>query len=141
MSAENKALIRRWFHEVWNQGNSAAIHEMFTPDGRCYGFPDPEGSVGLDGFVETHKNFTSAFSNIHIAMDDLIAEGDRVAVRLTCTMQHTGDGMGIPPTGQPVTLKGVSIVRIENGKIAEGWNYFDVPGMVAKLQSYAAAKA
>lgn len=135
MSAENKALMRRWFEEVWNRGNGAAIAEMFVSDGKCYGFPDPDGFVGIEGFVETHKNFRSAFPDIRIAIDDMIAEGDRVATRVTCTGRHTGEGLGFAATGQPATLKGVAIVRVEKGKIAEAWNYFDVPGMVAKLQA------
>ena len=141
MSAENKALVRRWFEEVWNHGNTVSIYEMFPVGRKCYGFPDPDGVVGVEEFVQTHKNFTSAFSDIHVTIDDLIAEDDRVAVRLTCTMKHTGEGIGVSPTGQAVTLKGVTITRIEDGKIAEGWNYFDIPGLVSKLQSCAAAKA
>ena len=141
MSAENKALVRRWFEEVWNQGNTAAIYEMFPSGRKSYGFPDPDGFVGVEEFVETHKNFTSAFSDIHVTIDDLIAEDDRVAVRLTCTMKHTGEGMGVSPTGQAVTLKGATIISVEDGMIAESWNYFDIPGLVSKLQSYAAAKA
>ena len=139
MSAENKALMRRWFEEVWNQGKTATIHEMFAAGMECHGFPDPDGSVGIDGFVEAHRTFQSAFSGIEVTIDDLIAEGDRVAVRLTFTARHTGEGLGVAPTGQMITLKGVTIGRIENGKLAEGWNFYDVPGMVARLQAFAVA--
>src|SRR5580698_4415432 len=97
--AANKNLARRWFEEVWNQGRESSIDELFHPQGKAYGFPEP-GSVliGPESFKAIHRAFHSAYGNIRIDIDDLIAEGDRVAIRWTCTMIHNGDGLGFPAT-------------------------------------------
>jgi steroid delta-isomerase-like uncharacterized protein len=132
----NKDLARRWFEEVWNQGRESTIDELFHPQGKAYGFPDP-GSVliGPEGFKTTHRVFQNAFGNIHIAVDDLIAEGDRVAVRWTCTMIHNGDSLGFPATGKKTTFPGSSFITCRDGKLTEGWNFMDLTKMTLELQS------
>lgn len=128
--AGNKALARRWFEEVWNQGSESAIDELFHPQGKAYGFPDPDSiHVGPEGFKTTHRLFQSAFKDIHIDIDDLIAEGDRVAIRWTCTMIHNGDGLGFPATGKKTTVPGSSFVICQNGQLIDGYNFIDLsPG-------------
>ena len=82
MSEQNKALARRWFEEVWNQGRESTIDELFHPQGKAYGFPEPDSVlIGPEGFKTIHRVFHNAFGDIHIAIDDIVAEGDVVAVR------------------------------------------------------------
>ena len=105
MSEQNKALARRWFEEVWNQGRESSIDELFHPQGNAYGFPEPDSVlIGPEGFKTIHRVFHNAFGNIHVVIDDLIAEGDKVAVRWTCTMVHNGEGLGFPATGKNVAF-------------------------------------
>jgi predicted ester cyclase len=101
MSEQNKALAKRWFEEVWNQGRESTIDELFHPQDKVYGFPEPDSVlIGPAGFKTIHRAFRSAFGSLHIDLDDLIAEGDRVAIRWTCTGTHTGADLGFPATGK-----------------------------------------
>jgi predicted ester cyclase len=135
-------IATRWFEEVWNQANEAAslaaVDELFLPEGLCYGFPEPGSVIGRDGFKATVLQFRSAFSAIHVTVDDTITEGDKVAMRWTARMQHTGAGLGIAPTSQPVTLTGISTMHLRDGRILEGWNALDMTAVVARLNAQAA---
>ncbi len=127
MSEENKALVLRWFDEVWNKGRTDAIEEMFDAGGLAYGLLDnPEDAVvGPPAFREFHATFRGAFPDMIVSVDDMVAEGDKVAARCSVRGKHTGDHLGIAATATPVDFTGITIVRIENGKIAEAWNNFD----------------
>jgi predicted ester cyclase len=128
-------LAARWFEEVWNQGNEDTIDELFLPEGHCYGFPQPDSAIGRDEFKATVRQFRSTFSGIHATVDDTITEGDKIAIRWTAQMQHTGDGLGFAPTGEPVTLTGISTMHLRNGRIIEGWNALDMTATVARLRA------
>jgi steroid delta-isomerase-like uncharacterized protein len=134
MSEENKRLVRTWFEEVWNKRSLPAIHRMYHKTGKAYGFPEPEAVTRSPQEFEQHvKAFQDAFSDIHVVIDDLVAEGDKVAVRWTATMKHTGDGLGIPATSKKVSVTGSSFVTCGNGQILEGWNYADFTRMRLQL--------
>jgi steroid delta-isomerase-like uncharacterized protein len=136
VEAANKDLAKRWFEEVWNQGRESSIDELFHPHGKAYGFPDPDSVlIGPEGFKAIHRQFHSAFTGIRIAIDDLIAEGDRVAVRWTCTMTHNGDGLGFPATGKKTTFPGASFITCRDGQLTDGWNFMDLTRMTLQLQS------
>jgi predicted ester cyclase len=78
-----------------------------------------------------------AFPDAHFMFNDVIAEGDRVAIRWTVTMTHAGDQLGFPATGRRVTLEGSSFLVIKNGKIVEGWNQMEFQGLIHSLKSTA----
>ena len=131
MSAENKALIERWFEEVWNQGRGDAIDEMFAANGVAHGLgPDVRGP---DGFKAFHAAFRGAFPDVRVSVDELIAEGDKVAYRLTASGTHRGDGLGFAATGRPVRFMVMGSARIVDGRIVEGWNVLDQLGMMTQL--------
>jgi hypothetical protein len=107
MSEENKKLVRRWFEEVWNQQNEEAIDAMFASGGKAYGFPEPHSVlVGPESFKEIHRFFLGAFPDLRITVQEIITEGDKVAVRWTATMTHLGDHLGFAPTMKKETLDG-----------------------------------
>lgn len=136
MSEENKALARRWFEEVWNQGSEATIDKLFHPQGHCYGWPEPDSDLaGPEAFKAVHRQFKDGFSGIHIDIEDIIAEGDRVAIRWTSHMTHDGHGLGFPPTGRKVALSGSSFVHIHKGQIIKGWNQMDFTKLALSLQN------
>jgi steroid delta-isomerase-like uncharacterized protein len=136
MTEQNKALARRWFEEVWNQGKQSAIDELFHPEGKAYGFPDPDSVlIGPAGFKTIHSAFHQSFGDIHIVIDDLIAEGDRVAIRWTSTMIHNGDGLGFPATGKKTGFSGASFITCHNGQLIDGWNFMDLTRMTQQLQA------
>lgn len=135
MSEENKALIRRWFEEVWNKGRAEAIDEMFAEEGIAHGLSDVSGAPlrGPSAFRAFHKNFRGAFPGIVVNVEDTIAEGDKVAARCTVRAVHSGDDLGFAATQKPMEITGIAIVRIKDGKIVEAWNNFDFMAMFRQL--------
>ena len=124
---KNKALVRRWFDEVWNKGRADAIDEMFAADGIAHGLSeDAENPLtGPAGFKPFHEIFRGAFPDVEVVVEDTIAEGDKVAARCSVRAKHSGDHLGVAASNAPVSFTGISIVRIKDGKIVEAWNNFD----------------
>ncbi len=135
MSENNKDLVRRWFEEVWNNGRADAIDEMLAADGIVHGLSDESGSPlrGAVAFRGFHQNFKSAFPDITVIVEDVIAEGDKVVARCTVRGQHMGDTLGFAATERSVEFTGIAIARIENGQIAEAWNNFDFKSLYQQL--------
>jgi steroid delta-isomerase-like uncharacterized protein len=127
MSEANKQLVRRWFEEVWNKGRADAIDEMFDENGIAHGLSDdPSQPIkGPRNFKPFHTSVREAFPNMMIFVEDMVAEGDRVAARCSVRGKHEGEFLGRDATRAPVEFTGITIVRIHNGKIVEAWNNFD----------------
>ena len=129
---ENKILVHRFNDEYINAGNLAAADELVAID-----IVDHTGPPGLKHGRESHKKvvalFHTAFPDVRWTLEDVIAEGDKVAVRLTMRGTHQGEFFGIPPTGKQVTVSGIHIVRIANGRIAEHWGTNDDLGFLRQL--------
>lgn len=127
---ENKAFVRRAFEEG-NQGNWAVFNELFAPN-----FVLHNASMTMQG-REAGKQFllmyNTAFPDGIFTIEDMIAEGDRVVVRVTARGTHQGAIMGIPPTGKQITLSGITIFRVANGKIVEQWSNSDDLGLLQQL--------
>lgn len=132
MSSENKALVRRWFNEVWNEKRVASIDELLGEQSLIHGL-DGRPIDGPAAFKPFHAAFIDAFPDITIYIDELIEEGDKVAVRFTCTGKNTGSGLGFAPTNRDATFTGMAIVRVVGGKAVEAWNNFDQLGMLQQL--------
>ena len=122
MSEENKALVRRWFEEVWNRGRAEAIDEMFAEDGVAHGLAGDAGSLrGPAGFRPFHRSFRDAFPDIRVVVEDVIAEGDKVVSRYTSVATDTEGFMGRLPTGKVIRTPAIQIFRFSGGKIVESW--------------------
>ena len=133
---ENVALIRRWFNEVWNHRRLDAIAEMMAPDCVVTGLGEADEVVhGPAEFRLFAERFQKAFSGIRITVEDAFGSGDKVAVRWSGEMTHTGDDIGIPATGRTVKISGLTLARVENGKVVEGWNNWDQLGLQQQLQA------
>ena len=133
---ENIDLMRRWFHEVWNEGRIQTVYELFSPDGIAIGHYGSESQVrGPAKFAPFVAQIRRAFPDIQITIDDAFGAEDKVAVRWSARMNHTGEGFG-PATGKPVRLTGISIVRIANGQLVEGWDNWDRLGMLEQIDAY-----
>ena len=132
----NKALIRRWFEEVWNKGRADAIHEMMSEECINHGLSgDPaEPLRGASGFMPFHTQFREAFPNIDVVVEDTIAEGDRVVARCSVRGKHEGDGLGMKATGATVDFDGIGIGRVQDGMFVESWNSFDFARMYRQLE-------
>ena len=127
MSEENKQLVRRWFEEVWNKGRAEAIDEMFDENAIAHGLADDPAKpiTGPENFKPFHKTFREAFPNMMIVIEDMVAEGDKVAARCSVRGKHEGNFREFAATQSPVDFTGMTIVRIADGKIVEAWNNFD----------------
>ncbi len=135
MSEENKALVRRWFEEVWNRGRAEAIDEMFAEDGIAHGLSDAAGEPlrGPAGFRPFFQSFREAFPDIEVVVEDVIAEGDKLAARCSVRAKHQGDTLGFRATNRPIEITGMVFIRARDGKIVEAWNNFDFMAMFQQL--------
>ena len=83
---------------------------------------------------EAYRDFNRNFSNIKVVVDEEIVDGDHIACRWTVTGTHTGDGLGFAATNRPVLFSGASFMHLRNGKLADGWNFFDFTRIVQQLR-------
>ena len=116
---ENKAIVRR-FVEAYNKQNLDLFDDLLAPD-----YVDHTSKVGIEGLKQLMNMAFKAFPDLHETIEDIIAEGDKVWVRITFTGTNTGEWLGFAPTGKKVTSKNVDTYRIVNGKLAEYWNVTD----------------
>ena len=133
MSLEaNKALVRRQFDEIWNAHNLDVIDELFAPDyiGHYYPYPAMQGP---DMVKRIAVMLRTGFPDSHYTVEDLIAEGDRVATRYTFYGTHTGDYQGFAPTGKPAQMTGMLVSLIVDGRFVEEWVNADLLGQRQQL--------
>ena len=130
----DRDLAARWFQEVWNKRRREAIGELLAE-----GAPVHDGETivhGPAGFYAFFDRMQSAFSGIHVTVEETIAEGDKVCVRWRCSLKHTGAGLGMAPTGKTLETTGITIIRVAGGKIAEGWQNWDMLGLMQQIQGH-----
>jgi len=130
MSEENRALMRRFYEEVMNEGNLAAIDELCAP-GFIDHSPSPGQAPGAEGLKQAFAAMGSAFRDIRVTVDHMVAEGDTVAAHITFRGTQTRELMGIPPSGREAVLRVSDIVRFAGGKAVERWGVEDMSGLLA----------
>jgi steroid delta-isomerase-like uncharacterized protein len=134
MSEANKAFVSRWFEEVWNQGREESFDELFAIGGIGYGLGDTDVPTrGPAEFKLFANNLRGAIPDIHMTIEDIMAEGDRVTVRITVEGTHKGNQLGVAATGRRIRIAGVVIIRIEHAQIVEGWNSWDQLGLLRQI--------
>jgi len=134
-TTRNKASFRR-LHEAANTRDAAllaqTIDELVAPDVRL-GTPLPVRATGVQAVKEVWTILLRAYPDLHLTVEDLIAEGDKVVGRTTVTGTHQGEYMGIPPTGTSVTYNEIFIFRFQDGRIAEIWGVVDLFAQLKQL--------
>lgn len=132
MSTEaNKAVVRRMFEEAWNRGDLDVVDELLAADARDHRDPDvPSFPDHLKEMIILHRR---AFPDLRYTVEDLIAEGDKVACRLTLTGTHRGTFRGIPPTGRTIAVEQIHIVRVVEGKGREHWAALELLDLLRQL--------
>jgi steroid delta-isomerase-like uncharacterized protein len=134
LTNEAAALMRRWFQEVWNEGKESTIDEMFGADSVMWGVNRPDvASRGPAEFRVFYDAMRKTFSDMHIELEDVTQQGDIAYTRFTVTAKHSGEGLGLAPSGKTIKLVGMCALRAENGKIVEGWNVWDQVGLAREL--------
>lgn len=128
----NKEIIRQVIDRIFIGGEDAAIDELIAPDFQPYTFgPMPPGRDGLRaGMRRAHEGVSDSAFTIH----DMIAENDRVAVRLTTSARHTGTFMGLQPTGRRYEIDEIHIFRIRDGQVVDHWHAFDRADLMRQLE-------
>src|SRR6516165_2933512 len=133
MRAEScKELVRRYYEVLWNRWDFALADELIA---ESIVFRGSLGTSvqGREGFKEYMRSVRAAFPDFHNHIEELIAENDRVAARLTYSGTHQGAVLGIAPTGRQVSYAGVALFRVVDDRIAEGWVLGNVHGLVQRL--------
>jgi steroid delta-isomerase-like uncharacterized protein len=130
---ENKAIVRRFFEEVYNRGNLEVADELMASD-----FVDhdmlPGQQSGVEGYKRSVAEQRAASSDLRFSIEDMFAEGDKVVTRSIGSGTHDrGELMGVPPTGKRITVSNITITRLEGGKIVEEWTESDTLGMMQQL--------
>ena len=128
---EPRLLVCRYY-EMWNRWDFALADELIAEDISFRGSLGVEVR-GREGFKDYMRTVCAAFPDFHNHIEELVVEGDKVAVRLTYTGTHRGELFGIRPTGRQVSYAGMAIFRIVEGRIVEGWVLGDVHGLVRQL--------
>ena len=133
MSEVNKTIVRRLFEEVWNKGNLSVADELFTPNCEHHDASSPDFGRGPESEKKRATLYRTAFPDLRLTIEYIIAEGETVIARWSCRGTHKGDLSGIAPTGKQVTISGVSIARFSGSKMAEGWINWDALGLMQQL--------
>jgi predicted ester cyclase len=126
------SIVRRWFKEVWDEGREESIDALMAPYGVAYGLPG--GPIqGPRAFKPMMRTFRDALGDLSIEVVRTVTAGDVVAAHCHVTARHSGASLGGEATGQPVDFWGITMLRVEDGKIAEGWNCFDMLCMYQQI--------
>ena len=121
---ENKAKERRMVAAALNKGNLSVVDECLAPDFIYHG-PGGAEVKGIDGYKQFLAGLRTAYPDIHVKIEDIVAEGDLVATRTLCTFTFTGQTGTIKPAGKSISLAGSILDRFKDGKIAETWEVYD----------------
>jgi len=133
-SAENhKAIVQRFWDEVWNKGNLAAADEICAANYTDHGPAIADVTTSLEGLKQVVTRYRNAFPDLQLTIDDVVAVGDKVVTRWTGRGTHKGELMGIAPTEKQAQVMGISIYRLAGGKIEESWTSWDRMDLMQQL--------
>ncbi|PYT40177.1 MAG: ester cyclase [Acidobacteria bacterium] len=133
MSENNKTVVRRLIEEVWNRGNLSVVDELFTPNYEHHDASSPDFGRGPESERKRVNLYRHAFPDLRLTVEDIIAEGDIVTTRWSCRGTHKGELNGIAPTGKQIAVSGITVGRLANGKLAEGYVNWDALGLMQQL--------
>jgi steroid delta-isomerase-like uncharacterized protein len=133
MSEQNKTVARRAIEEMFSGGNLGLAEELYSPEFVNHDPADDEDAHGIDGIRARVEGYRAAFPDLNVTVEDILGEGDRVCTRWIARGTHEGDLEGLPATGRTMQIDGMSIDRIEDGKIVETWDNWDTIGMMRQL--------
>ena len=133
MSEQNKTIVRRLFEELWNKGNLPVADELIAPTYTHHDAATADVGRGPESEKKRVTMYRTAFADFRLTIEDIIAEGETVMARWSCRGTHKGDLNGIAPTGKQFAISGVTVARVANGKIVEGWVNWDALSLMQQL--------
>jgi predicted ester cyclase len=131
MSEDNKAKLRQFYEEVAEKGNVAMVDELVSPRIVDHN-PGPGQAPGVEGVKQFFTAMRAAVTGLRVSIEHVISEGDKVAAHVSMRGKHTGELLGIPPSGKEVVMRISDVVRFENGKAVERWGVEDMSGFVSQ---------
>jgi steroid delta-isomerase-like uncharacterized protein len=132
MSAQNIALARSFFERLWNERRPELAKEIIHPE--AVAETEAGTLVGSSPFLERlYQPFVSAVPDLKIEVEGTVTEGDQVVVLWRAGGTHTGEGLGIPPSGRPFSIRGISWMRCRDGQLVEGRDCWNFGGLLASL--------
>ena len=133
MSEQNKTVVRRLVDELWNKGNLQVADELIAPDYIHHDDSTPDLGKGPESEKKRVNLYRTAFHDLRLNIEDLLADGETVVARWSCRGVHKGELSGIAPTGKQFAITGVTIARFANGKMVEGFVNWDALGLMRQL--------
>jgi steroid delta-isomerase-like uncharacterized protein len=133
MSADNKAIVRRLYEEVWNKRKFEVIDEIISPSHALQASNIFGSSIGPEAYKRNALLFFAGYPDLHWTIEDTIAEKDKVVACWTISGTHKGDYLGVPATNKKVSVEGITIHHITNGKIMDSYVSWDIWGMMQQL--------
>lgn len=126
----NKEAVRRFFQEIWNDGDESAIDRYIAEDAAGN---DPKFGIGRESFRRQWRKWRTGFPDVHFEIEELVAEGDTVVSRWTLTGTHLGEFLGMAPTGRTVRVSGMSLDHVQDGVVVSGFDGWDALGFRQQL--------
>ena len=133
MPLENEAVVKRWWEELWNQGNLAVADEIVAPSFTDHDPASPWVPPGIDGCKTLVSGYRAVFPDIHFTIESQVASGDRIVSHWRCRGTHKGELMGIAATGKTIEVEGISILHLENGRIRHQTTVWDALGLLRQI--------
>jgi steroid delta-isomerase-like uncharacterized protein len=131
LPAENAALARRWFEEVWNQRRDATVTELLAQP--CAAHMEGAEITGPGEFLAARAALLGAMPDVRVVVEGTIAEGDEVAVRWSATGTHRGEHMGPKPSGRRHSFRGITWIRFDDGRVVEGWDSWNLGRLLDEM--------
>ncbi|WP_240907327.1 ester cyclase [Paludisphaera rhizosphaerae] len=131
-SLANREKSKRWFEEVWNERRADTIDELLCET--SVGHMEGGDVVGCEPFKRVRDSFLEAIPDLRVQIEDTLAQGDDVVVRWTISGTHTGDGLGVPPSHEPIFARGTSWLRFKDGVMVEGWDTWNQGALMQHIQ-------
>lgn len=129
---EAAALARRWFTEVWSPGGETTVDALLAP--AAVGWMEGREVNGPADFKDARQQLLDTFPDLALTVEDMLAEGEKVAVRWSVNATHRGRGLGIPPTHRTVEFRGITWLEFKDGRIVRGWDSWNLGGLITSLR-------
>ena len=133
MSADNNSIIRRLYEEIWNQRKTEVMNELVSPSHALHGPNFSGSSIGPEAYKRQVALFVAGFPDLRFTIEDTVSGKDKVVVAWTFSGTHKGEFMGIPATNKKVTVDGITIHHISNGRIMDSYVNWDTWGLMQQL--------
>jgi len=133
MASDPKTVVRRVYEEIWNQSHIERANDLFAPGYVDHDPATPNTGRGPEAFKNVFNTYHTAFPDTRFTIDEIIAEGDRVAVRWTAHGTHRGELGGVRPSGKRATVSGTGFYMVNNGRIQESWTNWDALGLMRQI--------